>query len=178
LINGDEYFSKLIPALMSSKKRIFISDWWLCPGLLLSRQYPFNEDLRLERILQRKAAEGVKIYVIIWNALPVPFQLKSPMICKELNKIHKNILCLKHPPASTTFRWTHHQKFVVIDETLAFVGGIDLCYGRYETSRYLLTDPKTSCTQAGTTIISAIWEKAMVILNLIASTEISENALA
>jgi phospholipase D1/2 len=29
---------------------------------------------------------------------------------------------------------------VVIDEKVAFVGGIDLCYGRYDDERYLLTD--------------------------------------
>jgi len=143
LINGDEYFNKLIPALLSAEKRVFISDWWLCPGLLLSRKYPFDEDMRLDRLLQKKAKEGVKIYIIIWNALPVPFQLKSNIVCNELNKIHKNVLCLRHPPASATFRWTHHQKFVVIDERLAFVGGLDLCYGRYEDSRYLITDPES-----------------------------------
>ncbi len=30
---------------------------------------------------------------------------------------------------------------VVIDEEVAFVGGLDLCYNRYDDSRYLLADP-------------------------------------
>jgi phosphatidylserine/phosphatidylglycerophosphate/cardiolipin synthase-like enzyme len=30
---------------------------------------------------------------------------------------------------------------VVVDEETAFVGGVDLCYGRYEDSDYKLTDP-------------------------------------
>jgi len=141
LINGDEYFNKLIPAILSAKKRIFVSDWWLCPTLLMSRQYPFNQELRLDHLFHKKAKEGVKIYIIVWNALPVPFQLKSSVVCKELNAIHRNIMCLKHPPAAKTFRWTHHQKFVVIDERIAFVGGIDLCFGRYENNSYLLSDP-------------------------------------
>ena len=29
---------------------------------------------------------------------------------------------------------------VIIDQSLAFVGGIDLCYGRWDNSRHLLTD--------------------------------------
>jgi len=29
---------------------------------------------------------------------------------------------------------------VVIDEEVAFLGGIDLCYNRYEDSRYLIAD--------------------------------------
>ena len=31
----------------------------------------------------------------------------------------------------TEFMWAHHEKLVIIDQSLAFVGGIDLCYGRY-----------------------------------------------
>ena len=36
--------------------------------------------------------------------------------------------------------WTHHDKTVVIDQTLAFVGGIDLCYGRWDTHEHPLND--------------------------------------
>lgn len=28
--------------------------------------------------------------------------------------------------------WSHHDKMVVIDQKIAFVGGIDLCYGRWD----------------------------------------------
>jgi hypothetical protein len=33
---------------------------------------------------------------------------------------------------------------VVIDEEVAFVGGVDLCYNRYDDSRYLLADHDAS----------------------------------
>ena len=36
--------------------------------------------------------------------------------------------------------WSHHEKTVVIDQTLAFVGGIDLCNGRWDTHEHLLND--------------------------------------
>ena len=42
---------------------------------------------------------------------------------------------LRHPDASADVKgylWAHHEKIVVVDQTYAFVGGIDLCYGRYE----------------------------------------------
>ena len=38
------------------------------------------------------------------------------------------------------FLWSHHEKIVVIDQTLAFVGGIDLCFGRYDDSCHRLAD--------------------------------------
>ena len=32
--------------------------------------------------------------------------------------------------------WSHHEKIVVIDQTVAFLGGLDLCYGRYDTNKH------------------------------------------
>ena len=31
---------------------------------------------------------------------------------------------------------------VVVDEEVAFLGGIDLCYTRYDDERYIIVDPK------------------------------------
>lgn len=28
--------------------------------------------------------------------------------------------------------WSHHEKLVVIDQSIAYMGGIDLCYGRWD----------------------------------------------
>ena len=39
----------------------------------------------------------------------------------------------RHPDGGAdvnTFLWAHHEKLVVVDQLYAFVGGIDLCYGR------------------------------------------------
>lgn len=33
------------------------------------------------------------------------------------------------------------QKFVTIDDSIAFIGGIDLCYGRWDNDAYAVTDP-------------------------------------
>ena len=39
-----------------------------------------------------------------------------------------------------TLLWAHHEKIVVIDQVVAFVGGIDLCYGRWDDHTHKLTD--------------------------------------
>lgn len=36
--------------------------------------------------------------------------------------------------------WAHHEKIVVIDQSIAFIGGIDLCYGRWDDHLHRLTD--------------------------------------
>ena len=55
---------------------------------------------------------------------------------------HANIKVLRHPDAvkGGTILWSHHEKTVVIDQSIAFVGGIDLCYGRWDTREHRLTD--------------------------------------
>lgn len=34
--------------------------------------------------------------------------------------------------------WSHHEKIVIIDERVGYVGGIDLCWGRFDTSEHLV----------------------------------------
>lgn len=45
---------------------------------------------------------------------------------------------LRHPDHAKAgvFLWAHHEKVVVVDQTYAFVGGIDLCYGRWDDSHH------------------------------------------
>lgn len=46
------------------------------------------------------------------------------------------------------FFWAHHEKIVAIDQTYAFIGGIDLCYGRWDDYRHRLTDLGSISTTA------------------------------
>ncbi len=56
-----------------------------------------------------------------------------------LQKLHSNIRVLVHPP-TVPVKWAHHQKIVVVDQDVAVIGGLDLCFGRYDTSRHKITD--------------------------------------
>lgn len=49
---------------------------------------------------------------------------------------------MRHPDhvSAVVFLWAHHEKMVAIDQTVAFVGGIDLAFGRWDDSDYRLTD--------------------------------------
>ena len=60
---------------------------------------------------------------------------------------------MRHPDhvSSVVFLWAHHEKMVAIDQTVAFVGGIDLAFGRWDDSRYLLADlGSTETANSGT----------------------------
>jgi len=49
---------------------------------------------------------------------------------------------MRHPDhvSSSVYLWAHHEKIVVIDQSVAFVGGIDLAYGRWDDVEHRLTD--------------------------------------
>jgi phospholipase D1/2 len=59
-----------------------------------------------------------------------------------VEKCPDNIKVLRHPDHARVgvFFWAHHEKIVVIDQSIAFVGGIDLCYGRWDNNEHRLTD--------------------------------------
>jgi len=51
---------------------------------------------------------------------------------------------MRHPGyLMPTHLWSHHEKMVVVDQHIGFLGGLDLCYGRMDSNAHNLTDPGT-----------------------------------
>ena len=141
MIDGRDYFWNLSKALMMAKDRIFIHDWWLSPEVYLRR--PGQPKWRLDNILKKKAQEGVKIFVIIYNEVSNNFTPTDSNYTKQrLIHLHPNIYVQRSPShfQTGTFYWAHHEKLCVIDETIAFMGGLDMCYGRWDTPAHVLVD--------------------------------------
>ena len=74
-------------------------------------------------LLKRKAEKGVNVYILVWNETKVASALNSLHTKKQLEKLHPNIKVLCHP-ASAPLYWSHHQKVVVVDQDIAFLGGL------------------------------------------------------
>ncbi|KAI6013841.1 hypothetical protein EDC04DRAFT_2756592 [Pisolithus marmoratus] len=53
--------------LDNSRNVIFIMDWWLTPELYLRRPPAKYPQWRLDKVLERKAQQGVEIYVIVYK---------------------------------------------------------------------------------------------------------------
>ena len=57
---------------------LLLQDWWLTPELYLRRPPAYFPEWRLDRLLQRKAEEGVKIHVIVYKEVrPRLFQWRD-----------------------------------------------------------------------------------------------------
>jgi phosphatidylserine/phosphatidylglycerophosphate/cardiolipin synthase-like enzyme len=135
-----DYFEELLRLLPLAKRRVMIAGWYISPGLLLRRGMPADLRTRLDNVLVACAERNVQVYIMIWNASDLVFDLQSGYVVSHLMKLHPNIKVMRHPYV-VPVTWSHHQKLVAVDEVVAFVGGVDLAYGRYDTSAYALSDP-------------------------------------
>ncbi|XP_058247299.1 phospholipase D1 [Hemibagrus wyckioides] len=141
-VNAAGYFDAIADALEGAKEEIFITAWWLSPEIFLKRPVVDGNTWRLDHVLKRKAEQGVKICVLLYKEVEVILGLNSEYTKKTLMGLHSNIMVIRHPDhvPSTSLLWAHHEKSVVIDQSLAFLGGIDLAYGRWDDSQHRLTD--------------------------------------
>lgn len=39
---------------------------------------------------------------------------------------------MRHPDNLIPLLWSHHEKMVIIDQKIGFMGGLDICYGRMD----------------------------------------------
>uniref|UniRef100_A0A8B9JBT8 phospholipase D n=1 Tax=Astyanax mexicanus TaxID=7994 RepID=A0A8B9JBT8_ASTMX len=146
-VNGSGYFSDLADALEKAKEEIFITDWWLSPEVYLKRPAT-GTYWRLDQILKRKAEQGVKVCVLLYKEVELALGINSDYSKRKLMNLHPNIKVMRHPDhvASVVFLWAHHEKMVAIDQSVAFVGGLDLAFGRWDDSSYRLVDVASSKT--------------------------------
>ena len=126
LIDGKDYYSVLVRALQSAKDEIFIHAWWLSPEVHLLRPSSLHPNFRLDRLLQSCAESGVKIYIIVYKELSLALAIDSYHTKTALEGLHPNIRVQRHPDhlAGGVLYWARHEKFVVIDQSTAFIGGL------------------------------------------------------
>lgn len=145
-VNAAGYMEDVMHAINNAKEEIFITDWWMCPEIYLKRP---NDDLnyRLDKLLLKKSREGIKIYILLFKEVKFAIGLLSGRVKKILteNNTNSNVKVLRHPTNSnkdilSMTMWSHHEKMVVVDQKIAFGGGIDLCYGRYDDEEHRLVD--------------------------------------
>ncbi|KAF8523531.1 phospholipase D [Hysterangium stoloniferum] len=143
-VDGHDFFYAVSEMLESAREVIMIMDWWLTPELYLRRPPAFHPEWRLDRVLQRKAEEGVKVYIIVYKEVTQTMSMSSHHTKSALEALHKNIAVMRHPDhigsRDDVEFWSHHEKVVVVDNHRASIGGLDLCFGRWDTHNHPLAD--------------------------------------
>ena len=150
LVDGRDYMWNVSRAISMAKDVIYIHDWWLSPELYMRRPAAISQKWRLDRLLQRKAQEGVKVFVIVYRNINSAIPIDSEYTKFSLLDLHPNVFVQRSPNQirQNTFFWAHHEKICVVDHMVAFVGGIDLCFGRWDTPQHTVVDDKLTGFEA------------------------------
>ena len=155
-VDGESYFSYLLEQLKTAKESVYITDWFMSPEIALKRPINYDDfidekndykkDLnfsnvsRLMDILYLLANKGVKINILLFCEVKLALAINSLYAKTVLNKLHENIKVTRHPKGTSSILWSHHEKLVIIDQKIAFVGGLDLCWGRYDTNQHPIVE--------------------------------------
>lgn len=144
LVDGRDYMWNVSRAISMAKDVIYIHDWWLSPELYMRRPAAISQKWRLDRLLQRKAREGVKVFIIVYRNINSAIPIDSEYTKFSLLDLHPNVFVQRSPNQfrQNTFFWAHHEKICIVDHMVAFVGGIDLCFGRWDTPQHTVVDDK------------------------------------
>ncbi|XP_061706490.1 phospholipase D2 [Cydia pomonella] len=140
LVDGSPYLAAVAEAMELAQEEIFIADWWLSPEIYMKRPALNGNYWRLDTILKRKAAQGVKIFIMLYKEVGMALGINS--FYSKSRLASENIKVFRHPDHARggILFWAHHEKIVVVDQCVAFLGGIDLCYGRWDDYKHRLTD--------------------------------------
>ncbi|GLJ47211.1 hypothetical protein SUGI_0996530 [Cryptomeria japonica] len=149
---------------------IYIAGWSVYTEFTLvrdrERMIAGAEGVTLGELLKKKADQGVRVLVLIWEDRTAVKLLGNEGLmrthCDETFEYFKdsNVQCVlspRHPDhhslsivesAEVEVQFTHHQKTVSLDapiepgstalHVVSFVGGIDLTNGRYDTEKHTL----------------------------------------
>ena len=159
-VDGHDYFEYLQTQLLKATESVFITDWFLSPELALKRPVNYNNFLGEKNITENKkhlnvynanrlmdifyvlAKKGVKIYILLFCEPTLALAINSLYTKRTLQHLHQNIKITRHPKGTQSILWSHHEKLVIIDQKIAFVGGLDLCWGRYDTKDHPVVEEK------------------------------------
>ncbi len=135
---GKAYFADLAAALEGAKHSIYIAGWQV------NWDAQMGAGVRLFDVLLKaaRANSQLKISVMPWKHSP-PVQTYDRQTVPVLEAINGLVgrKCVTVTLAASLADddpsfFSHHQKLVVIDEQTAFIGGMDLCYGRFDDETY------------------------------------------
>lgn len=142
LIDADSYFRTLSRALLKARRSIYIIGWDIDSRLEINREektLPSDLNNFLNDCVRRE--KDLHIHILSWDfAMIYALSREWLPLYKFEWEGHRRIrfrMDDQHPVGAC-----HHQKIVVIDDSLAFVGGLDLTQHRWDTQQHSPDDPQ------------------------------------
>lgn len=143
LVDADAYFTALRASLRCATRSIFILGWDLHSGLRLRSEDEEGPELRalLSELAEERPALRIRLLDWDFSMLLAAERELLPWLALDARTPSRVRFRLdgRHPVGAC-----HHQKIVVIDDRMAFVGGLDLTSARWDTPEHRVDDPRRS----------------------------------
>lgn len=143
MIDGASYFAAFRAAAARATRSIFIVGWDIDSRAALVHEPPDDGlPTKLGEFLDTLARRrrGLHIHVLDWDFAMLYALEREPLPIYALGwRTHRRLhfqMDDQHPVGGS-----HHQKIVVIDDAVAFVGGLDLTIRRWDTSEHRADEP-------------------------------------
>jgi phospholipase D1/2 len=141
LVDGDDYFRAFMAAAERAQRSIVILGWDFNSRTLLARDGGDHVVLGdfLNSLVRRN--RRLRIRILDWD-FPMVFGVdrEFPLLFGAAWKPHRRVQ-LRYDNTHPTIG-SHHQKIVVIDDAVAFSGGLDLTCRRWDTREHRADDPR------------------------------------
>ena len=123
LIDGEQALPTIAEELRRAQSHVHLAGWHFSPGFALERE---GEVVVLRNLLAN-LAERVDVRVLVWAGAPLPLFRPSR---RDMRKIQEGLTAATKIECALDAKerpmHCHHEKTIVIDDRVAFVGGIDL----------------------------------------------------
>lgn len=143
ILDAAEYFATVREAMLSARHSIMLIGWDFDARLELGGPSEGEGPAPLGDFVLWLAdrTPGLEVRLLRWDTGALKTLFRGNTLWTVLRwKAHPQItlrLDAAHP-----FAGSHHQKIVVIDDCLAFCGGIDMTASRWDTPEHLDNDPR------------------------------------
>ena len=123
LIDGEEAFARMVEDIRHAKSRVHLTGWHFTPDFKLTR----DGSPVVLRDLLGELSRRIPVRVLVWAGAPLP--LLRPWRgdvrkVKQSLDMGDRIQCALDPRERPMH--CHHEKTIVVDDRIAYVGGIDL----------------------------------------------------
>jgi phospholipase D1/2 len=144
LVDGAAYFDAFVSAAELACQSIIIVGWDLNSRVrLVHDERPRDLPREFKGLLNALTArrKELHIYILLWDfAMLYVWEREFLPIVANGWRTHRQIHFAVdgHHPVGAS----HHQKIVVVDDAVAFVGGLDLTRSRWDTPEHRADDPR------------------------------------
>lgn len=148
IVDADDYFRAARDAMMLAREQILLVGWDVDPRILLDPNLKNTGDAgdapnRLADFIPwlAKRRPELRINLLIWNMGFLKMLTRGLSILTLARWRLARHVSIRFD-SSHPFGATHHQKILVIDDSVALCGGIDMTSDRWDTSEHVDEDPR------------------------------------